>query len=90
MSRAASVRRSGNSVWCELRSVAHRDYRQARGKVRRSPQTNIFCGDLRIVLCDLVFIGLSPTLCYFASYELEMQDNLLGEREVFEVEGDGS
>ena len=29
-----------------------------RGKARRSPQTNIFCGNLRIVLCDLVFIGL--------------------------------
>lgn len=57
----------------EAQALGGRGYRQVRGSARRSPQRRIVSGDLRIVVCDLVFIGLLLTLCYFAIGGLEMQ-----------------
>jgi len=40
-----------------------RSYSQVSGSARRSPMTKlIVCGDLPIVLCDVAFIRLTPTL----------------------------
>ena len=54
-------------------------YRQVmRQSPAITPDINFVCGDLRIVLCDLMFIGPSPTRWYFDSYELKIASEFIG------------